>query len=146
MTTYTLVRNQFIGDITFGILKGIIAAPIYTIEDKDRGLNQSMPLEEIKKIKVHSQTCIPYGCYEVKMTFSPKYMKVLPQLMNVPGFEGIRIHSGNTIFDTEGCIIPGLKKAVDRVTESRLAMQHIINALTDDLKRGKVYLQIVKQS
>jgi len=62
---------------------------------------------EISKIKVYAQTAIPTGKYQIVMTYSSKFKKVMPLLLNVPGFAGIRIHSGNTADDTEGCIITG---------------------------------------
>jgi hypothetical protein len=61
----------------------------------------------IQKIKVYAQTAIPTGKYQVVMTYSSRFKKVMPLLLNVPGFSGIRIHSGNTANETEGCIITG---------------------------------------
>ena len=81
------------------------------IEDKFRG-------NDLSKNKVKGQTCIPEGNYEIKMTYSPKYKREMPQLMNVPFFEGIRIHSGNSAKDSEGCLIPGMNKVVGMVLDS----------------------------
>lgn len=67
-----------------------------TLEDADRGLRQDMQLEEIKKKKVYGQTAIPRGSYECVYTYSNRFKKMLPLLLNVKGFEGIRIHSGNS--------------------------------------------------
>lgn len=78
-----------------------------TLEDTDRGLDSHMSLEEIKKIKVHSQTAIPKGTYQVVVSFSNKFQKSLPELLDVPGYSGIRIHTGNKAEDTEGCILVG---------------------------------------
>jgi hypothetical protein len=66
------------------------------LEDPDRGLTNIMSLEEIKKIKIKGNTCIPYGTYNITITYSPRFKKNLPLLNNVKGFDGIRIHSGNT--------------------------------------------------
>lgn len=63
-----------------------------TIEDKDRGLDISMDIEEIKRIKVFGKTAIPTGTYKVEMTYSPRFKKILPLIVGVKGFEGIRIH------------------------------------------------------
>ena len=79
-----------------------------TLEDADRGLSQSMDLDEIKKKKVYGQTAIPCGSYECVYTYSNRFKKMLPLLLNVKGFEGIRIHSGNSAKDTLGCILVGL--------------------------------------
>lgn len=90
-----------------------------TIEDVDRGLKDEMPVEEILKLKVKGQTAIPTGIYPVYLTYSPKYKKQMPLIDNVKGYSGIRIHSGNTSKDTEGCLIVGLNTKVGMVTESR---------------------------
>ena len=77
------------------------------LEDADRGLRQDMQLEEIKKKKVYGQTAIPRGSYECVYTYSNRFKKMLPLLKDVPGFDGIRIHSGNSAKDTDGCILVG---------------------------------------
>lgn len=80
---------------------------MYVLEDLDRGLDDSWTLEEIKKVKVKSETAIPTGRYQVKINYSPRFKRQLPLLYNVKGFSGIRIHSGNTHLHTEGCPLPG---------------------------------------
>lgn len=102
-----------------------------TIEDKDRGLKQTMPLSVIKSMKVQNETAIPTGTYTIVLnTISPRfgtkdfYMKNanggrLPRLLNVPGFEGVLIHAGNTAEDSAGCIIVGENKAVGKVLNSK---------------------------
>lgn len=90
-----------------------------TIEDVDRGLKQTDDLKRISDIKVKGQTAIPTGEYIVTKTFSTRFKRNMYLLNNVPGFEGIRIHSGNTEKDTEGCLILGKNKAVGKVLESR---------------------------
>lgn len=90
-----------------------------TIEDTDRGLKDEMTEEEILKKKVKGETAIPTGIYPVYLTYSPKYNKQMPLIDNVKGYSGIRIHSGNTSKDTEGCLIVGKNKEVGKVLESR---------------------------
>lgn len=97
--------------------------PIYVLEDTDRGLHSSMRLSQIKAVKIAGRTAIPTGRYQILLTWSPKYKKNVYQVMNVPGYEGIRIHSGNYHQDTEGCLLPGLSKARDFVGNSKAAVQ-----------------------
>jgi len=90
-----------------------------TIEDKDRGLNNDMGLAEIMVKKRYGETAIPTGHYEVEITYSPKYKRMMPEIKDVKGFSGIRIHSGNTAKDTLGCLIVGKNTVVGMVTDSR---------------------------
>lgn len=113
-----------------------------TIEDTDRGLTSDMSTSEISKIKVHGQTAIPTGKYNVVMTYSPRFKKTMPLLENVPGFSGIRIHSGNDSSDTEGCILPGQNKVVGKVINSRVYTDKLYKIISDGLKTGHVYITI----
>jgi hypothetical protein len=76
----------------------------FTIEDEDRGLVQTHSLELIKKIKKYGITAIPTGRYRVALTYSNRFKRYMLQLLDVPGYEGIRIHIANTSKDVEGCI------------------------------------------
>ena len=76
----------------------------FTIEDEDRGLTQTHSLELIKKIKKYGITAIPTGRYRVTMTYSTRFKRYMLQILDVPGFEGIRIHVANTAMDVEGCV------------------------------------------
>ena len=82
--------------------------------------------------KVYGKTAIPYGTYEVKWTYSPRFKRYMPLIDNVPGFAGIRIHSGNTAKDTEGCILVGQNKEVGKVLNSR----GIVNKLYPIIKKA----------
>lgn len=110
-----------------------------TLEDRDRGLEQAMPLDMIKRIKVKGETAIPTGTYELSMRhISPKYSRkkafaftggVMPRLLNVPGYEGVLIHSGNTAADSEGCILVGENKAVGKVLNSMATFKALWSVL-----------------
>lgn len=110
-----------------------------TLEDRERGLEQAMPLDMIKRIKVKGETAIPTGTYELSMRhISPKYSRkkafaftggVMPRLLNVPGYEGVLIHSGNTAADSEGCILVGENKAVGKVLNSMATFKALWSVL-----------------
>ena len=119
-----------------------------TLEDKDRGLNQSDPLLYIQKRKVSNETAIPKGTYWVAMNItSPKYSASawywqicrgkVPRLLNVPGFEGILIHTGNTALDTSGCILVGMNTKVGRLTDSKATFQKLYKKLKAAADKGE---------
>lgn len=91
--------------------------------------------------KVYGQTAIPAGRYEIRMVRSPRFARDLPRLLNVPGFEGILIHAGNTRQDTEGCLLPGLQRSrepdgTQRVTQSRDAFSRLMVRIQRALSLG----------
>lgn len=100
-----------------------------TLEDKDRGLTQDMSVDEILKKKVKAQTAIPTGTYQVIINWSNRFKKNLPLLLNVKGYDGVRIHTGNTDKDTEGCILVGQNKEVGKVINSRATFQPLLNKM-----------------
>lgn len=139
-----LVRIAFKETYTIGKLYVDGKYVCDTIEDKDRGLDNSMTSNEILKRKVKGQTAIPTGHYNIDITYSPKYKRMMPLLLDVKGFSGIRIHSGNTAKDTEGCLIVGKNKQVGMVLESRDTYQRLFemmqgekNITIDITRKGK---------
>lgn len=125
-----------------------------TLEDEDRGLMQSQPLDYIKYNKVYGDTAIPKGRYRVDMrTVSPKfksknwaqpYKGIVPRLVGVPGFDGVLIHPGTTSKDTLGCILVGKNTIVGGVTKSQetfhtLMKQFLVPA---DLRNEPIYITI----
>lgn len=88
-------------------------------------------------IKVPGQTCIPAGHYEIQLTMSQRFSRVLPLLVNVPMFEGIRIHPGNTDADTEGCILVGWGNGADQIMQSRDAFASLFSKLRGAEARGE---------
>ena len=81
--------------------------------------------------KVYGKTAIPEGTYEVKLTHSPRFKKILPEILNVPNFSGIRIHTGNSSKDTEGCILVGTwdGEKEDWVGSSKIAFDKLMSLL-----------------
>lgn len=90
----------------------------YTLEDKDRGLNDSMNILTIKAKKIFGVTAIPQGKYRLIVSMSNRFKRLLPEILNVKGYEGIRMHRGNYAGDSSGCIIVAAKKGIDAVFES----------------------------
>ena len=99
------------------------------LEDVDRGLDSSMSESEILEKKVKGQTAIPTGHYAINITYSPKYKRMMPLLLDVKGFSGIRMHSGNSSKDTEGCLLVGKNKKVGMVLESRDTYQRLFKMM-----------------
>ena len=112
-----------------------------TIEDTVRDANKSGKFDKGEQ-KIKGKTAIPYGTYEIKWTYSPRFKKYTPQLMNVPSFEGIRIHAGNTSADTEGCLILGKNKQVGKVLNSRATINKFYPIIKEACFNGKVTIEI----
>lgn len=83
--------------------------------------------------KVYGKTAIPEGTYEVKLTHSPRFKKILPEILNVPNFSSIRIHTGNSSKDTEGCILVGTwdGEKEDWVGSSKIAFDELMTLLEE---------------
>lgn len=104
----------------------------YTLEDVEREV-EGWPVEEWK---VKGETAIPVGRYQVVMSKSRRFGRYLPELLNVPGFAGIRIHAGNTEHDTEGCILVGEGRTELTITESRVALVKLMTDIQGALDKG----------
>lgn len=117
----------------------------YTLEDTDRGLKQSDNIVSIIAKKLFGITAIPAGRYEIALTYSNRFKKYMPQLLNVPGYQGIRIHIGNRPEETEGCILVGLEKGeeIDCIVKSRLAFEQLMGIFEKAQKDKKIYITIV---
>lgn len=115
-----------------------------TLEDCDRGLDDRMDLEEIKAKKIYGETAIPTGIYQVILNYSPKYKKVMPLLLKVKGYEGVRIHSGNKPEDTLGCILVGKNKVVGQVVDSRNTYNALFKRF-EQRKGDKIVLEIKRK-
>ena len=112
-----LVRKWKTERSTFGeiFVDGVFEC--FSLEDRDR-LAEGLA-------KVFGQTAIPAGRYEIRRTLSPRFGRFLPEIMNVPNFEGVRFHPGNKPEDTDGCVLPGKIRGPDQVAESRQAFAEL---------------------
>lgn len=101
--------------------------------------------DRVRDIKVPGETAIPYGTYEVVVSFSNRFNMFLPLLLNVPNYEGVRIHPGNKAQDTEGCLLPGTydPKNPDFVSSSRSAFNLVFPKIKEASEFGKVYWKII---
>lgn len=108
-----------------------------TLEDKIRDLS--------KEEKIYGETAIPAGRYRVVYNYSPKFKRNLPRLLNVPHFEGILIHPGNTAEDSAGCILVGRNTSIGKLTESR-AYSDKLNKLIEEaqLKGEDIFIEVVQ--
>lgn len=107
----TLIRDTFTPQSTTGRLYVDGVFECFVLEDTER---HGQP-------KIYSKTAIPRGTYQIQITQSARFKRLLPLLMSVPNFEGIRIHPGNTSADTEGCLLPGKARKENAVLSSRMA-------------------------
>lgn len=87
-----------------------------TLEDTVRPANK----------KIAGKTAIPAGNYKVIKSYSPRFKKILPEILNVPNFTGVRIHAGNTAKDTDGCVLLGLNKTKGAVLDSQATMAYFM--------------------
>ena len=114
-----------------------------TLEDKVRN-KKGTKKEDF--VKVYGETAIPYGTYRVVITYSNAFQKKLPEILNVPLYEGIRIHAGNTKDSTFGCILlgdnPKISQTESWIYNSQKNMKKFMNILEPAIKNGRVIIDI----
>lgn len=115
-----------------------------TLEPPYGATTSDMTPYEITRVKARSGLIsIPKGSYQVIINHSPRFHKDLPLLLNVPGYEGIRIHTGNTVSDTVGCILVGYNRRKGMVLNSRSAMYFLMEKLNGAVARKeKIWITI----
>ncbi len=144
MLHLTLIRKWKKPEYTIGQLFAGGRMICNTIEDCDRGLNQHMTETEIKRIKVQNETAIPVGTYKLTVSMSPEFGRKLIEVLNVPGYLGIRIHKGNTAKDSAGCILPGNNTEKGKVTNSTKFEELLTSMVESAISNGEeAYLTII---
>jgi hypothetical protein len=102
--------------------------------------------DAVRPVKIPGLTAIPAGIYETAITHSARFNRRLPLLMNVPNFEGVRIHTGNTDANTEGCLLVGKTKAKDFIGNSRAAFAALFGQMEQAARREKIFVEIVQDA
>jgi hypothetical protein len=128
---FYVLRQIYRMDCTMGLFIVQDRVLCYTLEDVVRSPGAA---------KIPGKTAIPAGCYETRMTASPRFKRETPQLFYVPNFDGIRIHGGNTAADTDGCILVAFNKVNDFTIQgtAEAAVTKLIRACKDE-----VYVEIL---
>ena len=125
-----LKRRFFAEEYTIGTLSIDGVQFCDTLEDKNRDHNKDGDLNDPGEGKVYAKTAIPFGTYKVIVNRLPKFKRDLPRLLDVPHFEGILIHRGNTAKDTAGCILVGENKVKGKVINSTQYEVKLVEILT----------------
>lgn len=136
-----IIRKTFTDETSIGDLLLDDKFICYTLEDKDRGLFQGLPIDKILSTKIYGKTAIPYGKYNVELIWMPRLKCICPHIKDIPGFEGVFIHWGNYAKDTLGCPLTGNSKAPDFVGYSKDAFAKLMGELK---KLEKISIEIKK--
>jgi hypothetical protein len=131
-----LLREPSIRAATHGVLFVDGHFACFTLEDEIR----EVPGEPVADWKVPGATAIPAGRYRLIVTPSQRFGRPLPLVVDVPGFAGVRLHPGNTVADTEGCILVGADRQPGRVLQSRVAFEQLFERIRR--APGDLWLQI----
>jgi len=135
-----LERVQLSSDCTIGSLQVDGDFECWTLEDVVREVKG----QPVASWKIPGQTAIPYGTYQIDITMSARFKRLLPILLNVPGFDGIRMHPGNVPANTDGCLLPGLDRHTGSVGRSQLAFDALFAKLRAAKSLGqKIFIEIV---
>jgi hypothetical protein len=130
MLQFTLDRYEFTDEYTIGKLYANGIFVCYTLEGCDRYLEDG-------GMKVQNNTAIPRGLYSMTVNFSERFQKKMPLIMNVPGFIGIRLHSDNSVANTDGSVLIGMSKIMDKVLESIEAVTIVIELINKAIIDGQ---------
>jgi hypothetical protein len=126
-----VIRKEFTDQSTIGEMRLDGAFECFTLEDA------------VRPVKIKGITAIAAGSFEVAVNFSERFQRLLPLLLSVPNFDGVRIHPGNTDRDTEGCILVGKTKKKDFIGSSRVAFAALFEKIQAASQQEKVFIHIV---
>jgi hypothetical protein len=129
-----LVRDTFRSSFTLGRLYVNDQEFCNTLEDC------------VRAVKIKGETAIPEGVYQVVIDMSARFKRLMPHVLNVPNFEGIRIHKGNKAEDTDGCILLGMTRGDGYISQSGVAFDKFFDLLQDALKHGSVTLEVTSET
>ena len=109
-----------------------------SLEDEDRFLECGVTEKD------YGRTAIPRGRYRLITSFSQRFQRVLPLVVNVPGFQGIRIHGGNTAEDSHGCILVGQVRASRGIAQCAATVERVIDQIDDAAELGiETWLEVM---
>lgn len=115
------------------------------LEDTVRDLNNDGDLDDAGETKIYGETAIPAGTYKVVLSYSNRFKRVLPEILGVKGFEGIRIHGGNDRNDTHGCLLVGKNNVVGKVTDSQNTLNRLFGKLDDAvMEKEAITIEIIR--
>ena len=136
MSTLSFILKRGALKNTYTISK-LYANGVYlcdVLEDKVRDINKNGKFDN-GEVKVYGETAIPYGTYEITITYSNRFKRLLPLLLNVPDFDGIRMHPGNTAEDTHGCLLVGKNSEIGKITESKKTFEMVFDLIQKAINR-----------
>lgn len=119
----TVIRTDLLPGMTRGLLDVDGEFFGHTLEDED------LQLELYPTRKKYGETAIPRGNFKMVLDFSARFKVTMPHVLGVPGFDGVRIHPGNTTADTHGCILIGMVKTDTGVGRSREAYERLMDKI-----------------
>lgn len=128
-----LVRDTFTDISTTGKLYVDGKFECYSLEDV------------VREQKVFGETAIPYGTYQVILDLSYRFKRILPHILDVPNFDGVRIHIGNSAENTRGCILVGMTRKQDWIGQSQIAFKFLMEKLEEAYdKKESITIEIIK--
>lgn len=128
-----IVRELFFPRTTIGVLYIDGQRICYTLEDRVREKHGA----SVESWKIPRETAVPVGTYKCIVSMSHRFKKLLPELLEVPGFAGVRIHGGNDESNTEGCILVGMYRKVTTIHNSAPALYRVQSDIVKAIGRGE---------